>query len=944
MFDKNYVFSHMTRAKGCPFETRKISLTCICDLIDYGKYVSIKIEATMNIKKIVWIATAPVWLPVWPIVATAKRLYRTHNNQKELFRQWKGRKLDPLSSTSRELESGGVSFREAVAVAERNARSSGKSYSIAGIRKWFLWRKRLILAGAYPMFVLGLLTCWTDSLGWPTWCGPSLMFVSLQLALQAVPAQFRIWQIDSQRLNVVEKGGFDDFKRECRWFLDSIDPEIRFRSGHIASAVLCVFLLLPAVSHADAISEITSATTTDDLSMKGLVSMFGQIVNDPLNAAIGDGGDTLSSQIIKVFCSSLLIMATAMGGYLVLRKTAKTAHDGQYMDREQGSFWAPIRILAAFSMLTPLPNGWCLASLLMLFMAKLGIGIANMGTQATMAAFQAGQTFVLQPVAPSTDSLAHELFRANLCMFGINASLDAVNAAGGFSYAGDYINQSDLPDDNGFILKSRSYTCGGATIDVNSASALSNIDMSAIQDAHITALNEMQRALRSGAQEFVSGVLARQQNEGASLVSAEAIIQNASQIYENKVTAALRSANLNSQLKNLTAQVADSISTHGWFELGAWYQTLATANNRVSEVAAAKGNAFGASVGQQPATDDEYRLVMSAYQAQNSVRSSSGSEMLTAKSSYKANEISGADGVIDYVFHTMFQNLTAWSVGLAVDDNGIVNPLIAMKNFGDRLLTTSEVGIATFAGLQALSKAADSSLLGKVANFVGLKALTGFIDSIAWFVKIALIALLGFGITLSVYLPMLPFIIWLMACVNYLVIVGEAIFAAPLWAFSHLLSDGEGMGHKTAHGYLFLLNLAFRPILMVGGFLLGGTAVFVGGMLLNTLFETAVANGHSSSVVGVATFVGTLAVYCSLSLGLVSTSFSLTNIVPDGVISWIGGHSGAVLGRDVQDKSQSSMDRMGGKAEQITGQATGASIVKGAGLPGGKPPEGNSIK
>ncbi|MBG6246733.1 hypothetical protein CS369_22145 (plasmid) [Candidatus Symbiopectobacterium sp. 'North America'] len=629
-------------------------------------------------------------------------------------------------------------------------------------------------------------------------------------------------------------------------------------------------------------------------------------------------------------------MATATAGYLITKKTSQTAYDGVFLDREKASMWMPIRVFAGFSMLTPMPNGWCLASLLMLFMAKLGIGIANMGTQATMSAFQAGQTFVLQPVAPSTDSLTRELFRANLCMFGINTSLDQQASSGGIGFPDDYINQSGLPDNNGFILKSRSYTCGGATIDVNSASAVSNIDMSAVQDAHITALNEMQRALRSGAQEFVSGVLARQQNEDASLVSAEAIIQNASQIYENRVTAALRSANLNSQLKNLTAQVADSITSHGCFELGAWYQTLATANNRVSEVAAAKGSAFGASVGQQPVTNDEYRLVMSAYQAQNSVSTRSGSEMLTAKSSYKSNSASGSDGIIDYVFHTMFQNLTSWSTNMTVDDNGIVNPLISMKNFGDRLLTTSEVGIATFAGLQALTEGTKNSLIGKAASLLGFDTVPALVDSVAWFVKIILIALLGFGITLSVYLPMLPFIIWLMACVNYLIIIGEAIFAAPLWAFSHLI--GEGMGHKTAHGYLFLLNLAFRPILMVGGFLLGGTALFIGGMLLNTLFETAVANGHSSSVVGIATFVGTLTVYCSLSLALVNTSFALTNILPDAVIAWVGGHSGAVLGRDVHDKSQNSVDRMGGKAEHITGQATGPS------LPKGKLPEGSSIK
>ena len=29
MFDKNYVFSHMTRAKGCPFETLLTPFSCL---------------------------------------------------------------------------------------------------------------------------------------------------------------------------------------------------------------------------------------------------------------------------------------------------------------------------------------------------------------------------------------------------------------------------------------------------------------------------------------------------------------------------------------------------------------------------------------------------------------------------------------------------------------------------------------------------------------------------------------------------------------------------------------------------------------------------------------------------------------------------------------------------------------------------------------------------
>ncbi|WP_216642147.1 hypothetical protein, partial [Citrobacter amalonaticus] len=58
----------------------------------------------------------------------------------------------------------------------------------------------------------------------------------------------------------------------------------------------------------------------------------------------------------------------------------------------------------------------------------------------------------------------------------------------------------------------------------------------------------------------------------------------------------------------------------------------------------------------------------------------------------------------------------------------------------------------------------------------------------------------GCGITLAIYIPLMPFLIWLAACVNYFVIIGEAIYASALWAFAHLLGNGEGMGQKTPTG------------------------------------------------------------------------------------------------------------------------------------------------
>ncbi|QRQ77067.1 DotA/TraY family protein (plasmid) [Citrobacter sp. B72] len=875
----------------------------------------------MNIKRIGKVVTAPIWLPLLPLTLTVRRLYRTHNNQRELISQLQGEIREKLDSRKRHTVNFETSFAESVAQAEKLAAQRGELFSLEELHAELLLKKRFILMIVYTIFITGLITVFMASILY----GLLMVIAAFTMSLYAVPSQFRMWQIVNKRLSREENGSFSDFRHETRWYLDTINP--RFKPAthmSLMTLLLIVTLGAPIISYAENLDDLTTAADRGtDISRQAMVTLFGQIVNNPLNGIVEDGGDSLVSQILKIFSSTLLIVGTGVGGYLVLQKTARTAHDGQYMDREQGSFWAPIRILAAFSMLTPLPNGWSLSALLMLYAAaKVGVGGANLGTDATVDAFMAGQTFVLQPVAPSTVTLAKSLFEANMCMFGINASLDAQNNSGGIVFSSDYINQS--PMENGFILKSKSFTCGGATIAIDENESLlsklglsSKIDVTAIRNAHTEGLNEMQRSLRDGAQKFVQGVISRQQDENSNLVNAESIIQTASQIYENKVTAAIRSSNINSQLQNLTSQVADTIKSEGWFSLGSWYQTLAVANNRVGNSAAAKGSAFGLSTGQIPVTSDLYQIAISAYHAQKSVTDNTNAGILTAKSSFESNDISDASSLLSYVFNTAGQSITTSLINQSQNDSGQVNPVIAMKNLGDTLITAAEASLATYAGIKAFIAGANESLLGTVANKLGgvgaaIKAVGDTLDP---YVAICLIMLIGAGISLSIYIPLMPFLIWIAACVNYLIIVGEGIFASALWAFTHLLGNGEGMGQKTMHGYIFLLNLMFRPILMVGGFLLGGGIVVIGGTLLNKSIPIAMANAQFDSLTGIVTIIGYLILYCSTAITLVSISFSLINIAPDQVINWVGGHMAAALGREMPDKAGQSVNVFASKTE-----------------------------
>src|SRR5260363_143137 len=97
---------------------------------------------------------------------------------------------------------------------------------------------------------------------------------------------------------------------------------------------------------------------------------------------------------------------------------------------------------------------------------------------------------------------------------------------------------------------------------------------------------------------------------------------------------------------------------------------------------------------------------------------------------------------------------------------------------------------------------------------------------------------------------MLPFIIWFGGVVSWFAVVGEAMIAAPLWAMTHLDGDGEGMGPRTTHGHIFLLNLIFRPVFMVIGFVLAGAGIMVLGTLLNAMFGVAMQEAEYGSSTG----------------------------------------------------------------------------------------------
>jgi len=144
-------------------------------------------------------------------------------------------------------------------------------------------------------------------------------------------------------------------------------------------------------------------------------------------------------------------------------------------------------------------------------------------------------------------------------------------------------------------------------------------------------------------------------------------------------------------------------------------------------------------------------------------------------------------GTVSYIF------IDIVDMEQAVKDLTKQDPVMFLADYGHKFM---------FAG---------SALIG-----VGLAA------TVAPGLNLAIFSLAGMcytaGFTLAYYLPAIPIIFWVLGIVGWLIMVLEAVVAAPLWAASHVLPEGEGFaGPPARQGYMLLLALLIRPVLMVIG-------------------------------------------------------------------------------------------------------------------------------
>lgn len=110
------------------------------------------------------------------------------------------------------------------------------------------------------------------------------------------------------------------------------------------------------------------------------------------------------------------------------------------------------------------------------------------------------------------------------------------------------------------------------------------------------------------------------------------------------------------------------------------------------------------------------------------------------------------------------------------------------------------------------------------------------------------------------------------------------------------------MGQRSQTGYLFILNVLFRPALMVVGFLLGSVMVSILTDYIMNLFPIIIANASMDSYTGLIKIAAYFSAFIIILQSIVNVSFQMIRFVPDQVLGWIGGNSVNQIGAQTADE------------------------------------------
>ena len=625
----------------------------------------------------------------------------------------------------------------------------------------------------------------------------------------------------------------------------------------------------------------------------------------------GSNAAELMLQLFSAFNMVALACVSALFIWVMAIAVAGTAHEGTPFGKRFSSLWMPLRFVGAMGALAPIFKGLSLFQIAILacigFSVNLGNYVWELGADYFVE--HGGQISVQAPDQNVTQysAIANGSLESLTLQYYLNERRGLpVSPGGEWSYSGNWFQSG------GEYRFNFNGNLGSITVDcVDEGDALCRGKVNAVG----TAISELSPLASQLANPDTS----------ASDIDPQSLAKAANSINQT-ILNDLKSYAQNGQLQTKLNEFEQTAKQYGWFMAGSSYWSIAWINQEVRDAMYSgitynapeytKSELVGMTHGLQDFEAIQERVanyIKTGYGARRGITDETSDPAAT-------DESRALGDMGNWLRHTINKLVAGNILPIAIESMSSQDPIMAVSNVGDYLIG-SAWGLATALGVVDIAHS-----MGKAIPFIG-KAIPNLDKYISFILFAVFLPLLLYGLALAYYLPAIPFIRWISALIGWIILVVEALVAAPLWLCAHALPDGDGAaGQHGKRGYFLMLGIFLRPPLMVTGFFAAVILMNVLGRIIGASFEMFVGGTAQTKMLGI---TGTFSMLVILGIVVIMAAnkfFSLIHYLPEHVTNWIGQQ---FQGMGEKEDQSGAKNVFVGSTNAISSGAQGAKELRG---------------
>lgn len=680
-----------------------------------------------------------------------------------------------------------------------------------------------------------------------------------------------------------------------------------------------------------------------DVSVEILSQVFGPVVHKlAMGRAVGDitsAGNTLAS-MMEIFNGGIIVEGGLLVSAIVAGSVMNTANDGEIMGKHWSTPNTILRLVAGGAMLLPTSAGYSIIQMLVMTITLWAVGLANtvyekgvevgiLNGNLTVTSAQMGITdkavndsYALADFRIFSEGLTRSIYCAHVAnstyvmasgqrpAVQTDAEPDAVIEETGrtgrhFKFA-DRNASTNLAGGNA--------VCGSVTLYDFKADPKGTLrdDASSLQALRLAIFRAKSQAMLSmipALQRWIAtwpSSIDQQGHETIQSNTLNEIVRNAENKFQAELANNVRS---DDTLQRIMSAYVKSVTNEGWMYAGGFYQKIGEIRGEVSKMMVEQvATSSGPNLNDLPKSAQS-RAVINSVSAVPAIVASRALERRTTVSPSDVAAVIhnglNVEGGIDSIGPKAEGIMSAWVnnsmkgvLATLLGTSGDVDAIARIKATGDVMAVMAAIGVvidkSIYTGLSAArAVAATGGAIQIFGSGVNLEPAARSVLDWATYVFLKPLAELVNSLNtlafyFGVFLPTLPYTIFVVACVGFLLQVLQTFVAAPLWAVMHMPPERTFIGSQT-QGYLLLLSLFIRPSLMILGLFSAFLLInpILGGVTEAFFAMRSAVNSDSFWLVQFFQLKNWLIVYGFLLAPIMFMVFGLSQALPDAVLQWL---------------------------------------------------------